>query len=248
MRGPRFPSGPVAVGRPYEGVEVRLLDENGREVGTDEVGEITVRSRHLALGYWRQEALTRERFLPDPAGGAERICRTGDLGQLRPDGLLVHLGRKDFQVKIRGNRVEVGEVEEALRPCPGSTTRRSPPARARTERIVSSATWCGRGSPVPRRSFRAGLARRCPAHMVPAAFVSLPALPLTARGKVDRAALKPPGRRALRPKASVAGPETTIEKALVAIWEELLRVRPVGVGTTSSSWAGIPSSPSSCSP
>ena len=152
-----LPSGPIPVGRPYEGVEIRLLDEDGREVGTNEVGEIAVRSRHLALGYWRNEALTRERFLADSAGGAERICRTGDLGQLRPDGLLVHRGRKDFQVKIRGNRVEVGEVEEALRALPGIEDA----AVAGSEgpdgenRLVGYVVWKGR--PGSTRELRAGL-------------------------------------------------------------------------------------------
>lgn len=224
----RLESGPVPVGRPYEGVEVRLLDEEGRDVAPGEIGEITVRSRHLALGYWKREALTRERFLPDPAGGEERIFRTGDLGQLRPDGLLVHRGRKDFQVKIRGNRVEVGEVEEALRALPGVEDA----AVAASEgpdgekRLVGYVVWTGR--PGSAKALRDGLSRSLPAHMVPAAFVALPALPLTARGKVDRAALKPPepvGRAA----GELLAPRDEVERALVDLWEELLRVRPVGV-------------------
>ncbi len=224
-----LPSGPVPVGRPYEGVEIRILDENGRETGPDEVGEITVRSWHLALGYWRQESLTRERFLPDPAGGAERICRTGDLGQLRPDGLLVHLGRKDFQVKIRGNRVEVGEVEEALRALPGIEDA----AVAASEgpdgenRLVGYVVWRGkRGST---RELRAGLARTLPGYMVPSAFFSLPALPLTARGKVDRAALRPPAPEGATAEGGVLGPRDDLERELVEIWEGLLGARPVGV-------------------
>lgn len=225
-----LPEGPVAVGRPYEGVELRLLDEAGRDVGPDEVGEITVRSRHLALGYWRREALTRERFLPDPAGGEERVCRTGDLGRLRPDGLLVHLGRKDFQVKIRGNRVEVGEVEEALRALPGVD---DAAVAAHTgpdgeNRLTGYVVW--QGPPGSGKELRAGLGRTLPDYMVPAAFVSLPALPLTDRGKVDRAALKPPEPESAPARGALAGAGDDVEEALAAIWEELLRIGPVGAG------------------
>ena len=225
-----LPSGPVPVGSPYEGVEVRLLDEDGREAGPDEVGEITVRSRHLALGYWRQEALTRERFLPDPAGGAERICRTGDLGQLRPDGLLVHRGRKDFQVKIRGNRVEVGEVEEALRTLPGiedaavaaarGTGRRESPRRLRgVERAVR---------------LHAGASRRALADAAGshgAGRVRLPPRP-SADGAGQGGSRRPeglPSRRARRAEGELVDPRDDVEKELVVIWEGLLGIRPIGV-------------------
>jgi amino acid adenylation domain-containing protein len=222
-------SGPVPVGRPYEGVEVRLLDEDGREAGPNEVGEITVRSRHLALGYWRQEALTRERFLPDPSGGPERICRTGDLGQLRSDGLLVHRGRKDLQVKIRGNRVEVGEVEEALRRLPGieDAAVASCEGPDGENRLVGYVVWKGRSG--SSRALRAGLSRTLPDHMVPAAFVSLPELPLTARGKVDRAALKAPEPESASTEGEFVGARDDIEKELVVLWEGLLGIRPIGV-------------------
>lgn len=224
-----LPEGPVAVGRPYEGVEVRLLDENGRDVGPGEIGEITVRSRHLSLGYWRRDALTRERFLADPAGGAERTYRTGDLGQFLPDGLLVHRGRKDFQVKIRGNRVEVGEVEEALRALPGidDAAVAASAGPDGEKRLVGYVVWKGR--PGSTGELRAGLSRTLPDHMVPSSFVSLPALPLTERGKVDRAALRPPDPERAPAESALAGPGDDVEKALLEIWEGLLRGRPIGV-------------------
>ncbi len=224
-----LPSGPVPVGRPYEGVDVRLLDENGCEVGPNEVGEIAVRSRHLSLGYWRKEALTRERFLVDSAGGAERTYRTGDLGQFLPDGLLVHRGRKDFQIKIRGNRVEVGEVEEALRALPGieDAAVAASAGEDGENRLVGYVVWEGR--PGTSRALRASLSATLPDHMVPASFVSLPALPLTARGKVDRAALKPPEPEIAPAEGELLGPRDEVEKELAALWEELLRKRPIGV-------------------
>jgi len=224
-----LPPGPVPVGRPYEGVEVRVVGEDGREAGPGEVGEITVRSRHLASGYWRQEALTRERFLSDPAGGEERVCRTGDLGFLRPDGLLVHLGRKDFQVKIRGNRVEVGEVEEALRALPGvaDAVVAAHAAPGGENRLVAYVVWIGRRGTA--RALRAGLSRTLPEHMVPAAFVPLPALPLTPHGKVDRAALAPPLREGVPAEGLAVAPRDDVERELAGLWEGLLKVRPIGV-------------------
>src|SRR5207249_4371061 len=91
-----------------------LLDDAGEEVEPGDTGEIAVRSRYLAPGYWRKPELTRAVFLPDPTGGSARIYRTGDLGRMLPDGCLVHLGRKDLQVKSRGHRIEVAEIEMAL--------------------------------------------------------------------------------------------------------------------------------------
>src|SRR5262249_36287694 len=102
------------VGYACPGRLISLLDERGHEVAQGEIGEIAVSGRHLASGYWNNPELTRAKFLPAPGGGNERIFLTGDLGQIRQDGLIVHRGRKDFMVKIRGYRVEIGEVERTL--------------------------------------------------------------------------------------------------------------------------------------
>ena len=113
-------SGPaVPVGYAVADKEVMLLDESGAEVDRGKVGEIAVKSRYLASGYWRQAELTAAKFSPAPEGGDLRIYRTGDLGRMEPDGCLFHLGRKDFQVKVRGYRVEAAEVERALLEHPG---------------------------------------------------------------------------------------------------------------------------------
>ncbi|MGH2405192.1 MAG: amino acid adenylation domain-containing protein, partial [bacterium] len=106
--------GILPIGFPVEGMHALLLDDEGNEVALGAVGEIAIRSMYLAPGYWRNPDLTRHVFLPDPAGGAERIYRTGDMGRMRPDGCLEYHGRKDFQVKVRGHRVDVAEVETAL--------------------------------------------------------------------------------------------------------------------------------------
>ena len=107
----------VPVGFPVDDMEVFLLDEAGQRVGFDSPGEIAVRSRYLAPGYWERPELTRAKFLPDPEGGDARIYRTGDLGRMSPGGCLEYLGRKDLQVKISGFSVDVAEVEAALLDC-----------------------------------------------------------------------------------------------------------------------------------
>ena len=124
----------VPVGYPLEGNEVLLLGEDGTELGANQVGEIAVRSPYLALGYWRQPELTRAKFLPDPKGGNARIYMTGDLGYRLPDGCLVHVGRKDFQVKISGHRVEIPAVEMALLDVPGG--------EASCRRALGRCRWC----------------------------------------------------------------------------------------------------------
>ena len=185
----------VPVGYAVEDMEVLLLDGGGERVGFNEVGEIAVKSRDLAVGYWRNPALTRAVFLPDPMGGNQRIYLTGDLGRMRPDGCLTHVGRKDFQVKIRGYRIELGEIEAALLNL----------------YVVKQAVVVARGNeagddcltayvvpsvnPRPTMSaLRRALAKRLPDYMIPAAFVVVDSLPLLPNGKVDRRALPAPGR------------------------------------------------------
>src|SRR5262249_26872708 len=109
-----FPPEGTPIGYPRQGRTILVLDEHGHEVGPGEVGEMAIQGPHMSLGYWRQPDLTRTKFVPDPRGGDERTYLTGDLGRRLPDGLFVHLGRKDWLVKIRGYRVELGEIERAL--------------------------------------------------------------------------------------------------------------------------------------
>jgi amino acid adenylation domain-containing protein len=104
----------VPVGYPLKDMEILLFDGDGNEVGSNQIGEMAVRSRYLSPGYWRKTDFTRAAFLPSTESGGERTYRTGDLGLMLDDGCLLHMGRKDFQVKVRGHRVEVGEIEAAL--------------------------------------------------------------------------------------------------------------------------------------
>jgi thioesterase domain-containing protein len=221
----------VPIGYPVEGMEVLLLDEHGEPVGPHEVGQIAVRSAYLAVGYWRQPELTRQVFLPDPDGGEYRLYLTGDLGVMNEDGSLTHAGRRDFQVKVRGQRVEVSEIETALRSAPG-VAEAVVVARAELAEetcLVAYVVAAQGATPPTSRSLRDFLKRRLPESSIPAAFVFLDAMPLTATGKMDRKALPAPGRdRCHRPRERAA-PRTELQERIAAIWEELTDYRPVGI-------------------
>jgi thioesterase domain-containing protein/acyl carrier protein len=189
----------------------------------------------LGRGYLARPGLTAERFVPDPRGTAgERLYRSGDLARFRPDGQLEFLGRIDHQVKVRGFRVELGEIEAALGAHPSvrqsvAVVRRD----GRGEASLLAYVVCRDPVPAPSAALDAGelsrhLRTRLPDSMVPAAIVLLDTLPLTAQGKVDRRALPAPDRAASATGA--AGPRDELELALVELWQEVLDRQPIGVG------------------
>ncbi|RKH37598.1 hypothetical protein D7X12_29000 [Corallococcus sicarius] len=192
-------------------------------------GELFISGVGLARGYLGQPSLTAERFLPHPFSttpGA-RLYRTGDRARWLPDGGLQFLGRLDDQVKLRGIRIELGEVEAALRLHPLLTDvalllREDSPG---DKRLVAYFTASQAPQPAELRAF---LEQRLPSFMVPAAFVLLDALPLTAAGKVHRAALPAPEGLQLRAQASYVEPGTELERSIARIWQEQLRVDRVG--------------------
>jgi thioesterase domain-containing protein/acyl carrier protein len=223
-----LPAARVPAGYPLDGVEIRVLDDNGRAVDDGQAGEVAVRGRYLADGYWRQPELTQATFLTDPADPGMRVYRTGDVGRLRPDGCLELLGRKDHQVKVRGYRVHPGQIEAAL--AEHEAIREAVvTAAADTDadsRLV--AYFVAAVSPAPHAGvLRQFLRARLPAYMVPSVFVSLESLPVNANGKVDRAALPPPPMWARRPADFVA-PRSPLEHQLAGIWEDLFGMGPIG--------------------
>jgi amino acid adenylation domain-containing protein len=217
------------VGYAVEDTEILLLDEAGEEVERGDVGEIAIRSRYLSPGYWRKPELTRAAFRADPAEGSQRIYLTGDLGRMLEDGCLVHLGRRDSQVKIRGHRIDVSEIELALLEHPAVreaavVAQENPPDEQRLAAYIVA-----RGEPAPRSTeLRRFLQKRLPEYMVPAAVMRLDALPLTRTGKVDRHALPTIGPS--RPDlGDLVPPHTPIEAQLVSIWGEVLGIEAMGV-------------------
>jgi amino acid adenylation domain-containing protein len=219
----------VPVGRPVVNTGVYVLDAEHNLLPAGCAGELYVSGAGLARGYWGRPALTAERFVPDPFGppGA-RMYRTGDLGRFLPDGSLEYVRRADAQVKIRGHRVELGEIEAALGRHPG--VREAAVIvheRAPGDRRLVAYLEC-EGEPPSRGALHAWLSERLPAFMVPSAFVPLEALPLTPNGKVDRKALpSPDGGAAL--EGAYAPPQSALERRIAAVWQEALKVERVGV-------------------
>ncbi len=207
-----------------------VVDEAGQDIGMDAVGEIAIKSRYLASGYWNQPDLTRVAFLPGPAGSGERIYRTGDLGRMRSGGCLEYLGRKDMGVKIRGHRVEPAEVEralldlEAVRSAAVVTREDATGSPKLVGYLVATAQ-----PHLPVQILRQRLAESLPDYMIPTRFIFLDGMPVTANGKVDRAALPAPGEAPVERTTKYVAPRDPIESQLVKIWEELLHTAPIGV-------------------
>jgi len=222
--------GKVPVGYPVLDKEVLLLDEKGRSVGPGETGEIVVRSKYLAVGYWRQPQLTDAAFVPDPDGGGKRRYFTGDLGVMRPDGCLMHLGRKDFQVKIRGHRIETGEIEVALARCDSvkAAVVHAQPDRDGEPRLVAYVI-AAPGRTASMSELRRALAQTLPDVMMPSSFVFLEDFPLLPNGKINRRGLPVPSTD--RPVLPVpyAAPRNPRESTLTAIWMDVLQLQRIGI-------------------
>ncbi|GAA2336138.1 non-ribosomal peptide synthetase [Dactylosporangium salmoneum] len=217
-------AGPVPIGRPLWNTTAVVLDPWLRPVPAGVVGELYLGGVQLARGYLSRPGLTAERFVADPFGApGARLYRTGDLARATTDGRLEYAGRTDDQVKIRGLRVEPGEIEAALTALPGVAAaavvaRDDGPARRLVAYLVAGAAAPADPAAV--------LARTLPEHMVPAAFVRLDALPLTASGKLDRKALPAPDFAA---KAGADTPRTPAEEVFARLVAEVLGLPRAGV-------------------
>ncbi|WP_435589708.1 amino acid adenylation domain-containing protein [Micromonospora aurantiaca (nom. illeg.)] len=221
----------VPIGAPIANLRLHVLDPSGAQCPVGVAGELHIGGAGLARGYHRRPALTAEKFVPDPfsAEPGARLYRTGDLARwiIGPDGagVIEFLGRIDHQVKLRGLRIELGEIESALRDQPGVTEATvivredSPGDKRLTAYLVGEAEHA---------ALKAALKDTLPEYMVPAAFVTLDALPLTPNGKLDRKALPAP---VVTREASVAlvEPRDDTERALAAIWSEVLGVDTLGI-------------------
>jgi aryl carrier-like protein len=217
----------VAIGRPAKNVRVYIVDGRGGPVPVGVVGELHVGGLQLARGYVDRPDLTADRFVPDWISGdaGARLYRTGDLGRWRADGTIEFLGRNDGQMKVRGFRIEPGEIETRMRELAGV---REAVVMAREDtpgdqRLV--AYWVGdEADPAALRAWLAGV---LPEHMVPSAYVRMERLPLTPSGKLDRLALPAPGGGAVSTRGYEA-PAGEKEEVLAEIWAELLGVERVG--------------------
>jgi amino acid adenylation domain-containing protein len=224
-----FPREGSPCGYPYEGRDVVLVDDCGRAARPGEIGEINVKVRDSALGYWRDPELTKSKFLVDPNDSGGRMYATGDLGKLLPDGFLICLGRKDLMVKIRGYRVEIGEVEKALL---GHPQVKDAGVRAWDhdcgDRYLAAYVVPRENASLTANALREFLKGSLPDYMIPNAFLFAQSLPLT-NGKLDRRALPAPGT--LRPAldTSFVAPQTPVEVQVAHIWSEILSLDQVGI-------------------
>ncbi|RPK56889.1 Tyrocidine synthase 3 [Streptomyces sp. ADI96-02] len=219
------------IGSPIRNTRVHVLDDDLQPVPVGVPGEIHLGGRAVGRGYLGRPALTAAAYVPDPYGApGERLCRTGDLGALRPDGTVEWLGRRDSQVKLRGFRIELGEIEHALRRLPEV---RQAVVLHRTDlpgepALVAYLVTDGSPGAEP-RELRLALRSSLPGYMVPARFVVLDAMPVNTSGKIDKRALPlPPADRAESDIAYVA-PATPAEKTLAEVWREVLGLSRIGV-------------------
>ncbi|WP_043197310.1 non-ribosomal peptide synthetase [Pseudomonas putida] len=219
-----LPTQAPPIGRPIANTRVYVLDAHDRPVPLGAVGQLHIGGVGVARGYLGLPQLQAERFIASPFVEGDRLYRTGDLVRYRTNGELDFIGRDDFQVKLRGLRVELGEIEASLaaHPAVGQAV-----VLMREERLVAYFT-CRDGLQAPAlEALRSHLLARMPEYMVPQAFVGLSDLPLSLNGKVDRKALPAPGAQAVISREYQA-PLGELETALAGIWAEVLKIEQVG--------------------
>lgn len=212
----------LPIGKPVPGARLYVLDSGGTIQPAGVAGELYIAGTGVARGYLNRSELTEERFLDDPFYPGERMYQTGDIARWTEDGLVEWLGRSDGQVKVRGYRIEPGEIEAAIRRIDGI---REAAVTARTEHGETAlyAYIEGRESD----DVRAELATRLPAYMMPAQFIEMSEWPVTPSGKLDRRALPAPDGAADR--QAYTAPRNVTEMKLCALWEEVLKNGPVGI-------------------
>ncbi|WP_192874168.1 non-ribosomal peptide synthetase, partial [Pseudomonas congelans] len=227
---PTDPGESVPIGRPIANIQMHVLDALGQLQPLGVAGELHIGGIGVARGYLNQPELSAERFIADPFSSdpQARLYKTGDVGRWLANGALEYLGRNDFQVKIRGLRIEIGEIEAALALCAGVrevvvVARADDPAHPDDKRLV--AYLCG--EPTPAENLRKELLEHLPDYMVPSAFVQMDSLPLTPNGKLDRKALPAPDAQSLISRGYEA-PQGEVETLLASIWADVLKVEQVG--------------------
>src|SRR5215469_14476691 len=231
----------VPIGRPIGNTDFYILDHRRQPVSPGAEGELYIGGEGVARGYFERSQLTAEKFVPDGFSSrpGARLYRTGDLARYGPDGNLHFLGRTDHQVKVRGFRVEPGEIEAVLELHPA--VRHSVVVgreNASGEKYLVAYFVAGLKQTVTPAELRRHLLTKLPEYMAPGAFVGLAELPLTANGKVDREALPAPHISHFQSDQDYVAPRNSVERKLVAIWEDVLGFRPIGIRTSFFDFGG----------
>src|SRR3989440_8061723 len=223
----------VPIGRPIANTQIYILDRSMRPVPIGVPGELYIGGTRVARGYFNRPELTAEKFVPDPFSSdpGARLFRTADLARYRPDGAIEFLGRIDHQVKIRGFRIELGEIEVVLAQHPAIKevvvlAREDTPGN---KRLVAYLVPSPGTANVPVEELRAYLKEKLPHYMIPAAFVSLEALPLMPNGKVNRRALPAPDLTRPQLETAFVAPRNHAEEVLARIWTQVLGIDKVGI-------------------
>jgi amino acid adenylation domain-containing protein len=231
----------VPIGRPIGNTDFYILDHRHEPVLPGTEGELYIGGEGVARGYFERSELTAEKLVPDSFSSrpGSRLYRTGDLARYGPDGNLLFLGRTDHQVKVRGFRVEPGEIETVLEQHPA--VRHSVVVareNASGEKYLVAYFTADSKQNVTPVELRRHLLSKLPEYMAPGAFVRLPALPMTANGKVDRAALPAPDISDFQSDQDYVAPRNSVEWKLVAIWEDVLGIKPIGIRTSFFDFGG----------
>ncbi len=222
----------ISIGKPILNTQIYVLDSMLQPVAPGETGDLFIGGEGVVRGYWQRPELTAERFLDDPFLPGNRIYRTGDIARFLHGGNLEFLGRADFQVKLRGFRIEIGEIETVLESqenvAQAVVAACEFKSRGKTEdkRLVAYVVPKA-GADLEIADLRTALAAVLPEYMVPSNFVVLDALPLTANGKIDRHALPMPA--AEEPELVTELPRTELEQKIAHAWKEALGVEQVGL-------------------
>jgi amino acid adenylation domain-containing protein len=225
----------IPIGHPVANTTLHILGPNRKPVVAGEQGELYISGNGVARGYLNRPELNAQKFVPDPfADRAEaRMYRTGDLARIRSDGNVKYLGRIDHQVKIRGFRIELGEIEAVLEQ---HRNVKQAVVVAREDRpgdkFLAAYVVFAAGSKPPVSDLRKHLLQKLPDYMVPLAFVELQSFPMTPNAKVDRKALPAPEAADFHGGEEYVAPRNEVERKLVAMWEEVLGISPIGVRTS----------------
>jgi len=228
--GSALPPQGVPMGFIIPDKEVLIWDDNNSPVSGEEIGEIVVRSKFLSAGYWNKSEEEEGKFLPDPDRENSGYYKTGDLGILTKEGLLFHKGRKDFQIKIRGQRVELGEIETTLlklEGVSGAVVIGRPDSEGETRLIAYLVTDIGIEKSVSQ--VKDYLNQRLPDFMIPSYYFFLAEIPLTTSMKTDYGALPDPGMQRPNIDTPYLPPRSAVEGKLSDIWTEILDVVPIGI-------------------
>ncbi len=222
----------VPIGRPILNTQVFLLDSEQKPVAEGEIGELCIGGDGVARGYWNRPDLTAERFVSILSLGGARLYRTGDLARFLPDGTIDFLGRADYQIKLRGHRIEPGEIEAELEKCSG-IHRAVVVLREDREGDQRLAAYllADAAKGATEAELRSTLGSKLPEFMVPSSFMFLRELPLTDNGKIDRKALLKIPLPSVSPAMENvnAGPTTEIERTIARLWQEALGIPSVGL-------------------